>query len=139
MDTFEVTGEHGFDVEVRGESYHMQDVLAAAQGPSREVEGDRLRCEIRVCLRRQPDNRYDENAIVVLSEHGCELGHVAREIAASYAPVFDRAAGLGEIQCAACVVGRNVSGVGWRAGVWLGLPTAEALEAALATIDQSQL
>jgi len=134
---FEVTDEHDFDVEVRGESFHMQDVLAAARGPRRVVEGDRLRCEIRVHLRRQPDNRYDENAIVVLSEHGRELGHVAREVAASYAPVFDRAVGLQEVRCAACVFGRNVSDGGWRAGVWLGLPTAEALAAALATVDHA--
>jgi hypothetical protein len=131
---FEVTGEHGFDVEVRGESFHMQDVLAAACEPNRVVEGDRLRCEIRVRLRRQPDNKYDENAIVVLSEHGRELGHVAREVAASYAPVFDRVVGLHEVRCAACVFGRSVSDDGWRAGVWLGLPTAVTLAVALVAV-----
>jgi len=136
--TFEVTGEHGFDVEVRGESFHMQDVLAAARGPNRVVEGDRLRCEIRVRLRREPDNEYDENAIVVLSEHGRELGHVARKVAASYAPVFDRVVGLQEVRCGACVFGRSVSDGRWRAGVWLGLPTAKALAVALAAVDHAR-
>jgi hypothetical protein len=135
---FEVTGEHGFDVEVRGESFHMQDVLAAARGPSRVVEGDRLRCEIRVRLRREPDNEHDGNAIVVLSETGRELGHVAREVAASYAPVFDRVVGLQEVDCGACVFGRRVSDGGWRAGVWLGLPTAKVLGAALAARDHAR-
>ncbi len=135
---FEVSGEHGFDVEVRGESFHMEDVLAAARGPNRVVEGDQLRCEIRVCVRRQPANSYDKNAIVVLSEHGRELGHMGREIAASYAPVFDEVVGLREVRCAACVFGRNVEGAGWRAGVWLALPTADALAAALGRIDEAR-
>lgn len=102
------------------------------------VDGDHLRCEIRVLVRRQPANRYDKNAIVVLSEHGRELGHVAREIAASYAPVFDEVVGLREVRCAACVFGRNVKGAGWRAGVWLALPTANALAGALGTIDEAR-
>jgi hypothetical protein len=135
---FDVTGEHGFDVEVRGESFHMQDVLAAARGPNRVVEDDRMRCEIRVRLRRQPDNEYDKNAIVVLSEHDRELGHVARETAASYAPVFDRAADLQEVRCAACVFGRRVSDGAWRAGVWLGLPTPKVLAVALAAVDDAR-
>lgn len=129
MSVVEFAGPHGFDVEVRGESFHMRDVLAAAHAGPCEVADDRMRSEIMVRLQREPHNQYDANAIVVLSMSGNELGHVARETAARYAPVFDRFAGLGALECSACVFGRNVDGVGWRAGVWIALPTLKSLSA----------
>jgi hypothetical protein len=123
---FEADSAGAFDIEVRGESFHMDDVLASARRPNRTIDGDRLRCEIHVTLRREPHNKYDGNAIVVLGESGRELGHVARETAALYAPVLD-AARVPAVRCSACVFGRLVDGVGWRAGVWLDLPSPAAL------------
>ncbi len=107
----------------------MSDVLAAARREHCEVAGDRMRAEITVYLEREPQNRQDHNAIVVRCDRGRELGHVARELASEYAPVFDQIAGLDLVQCAACVYGRDIRGEGWRAGIWLALPTPKAMRA----------
>jgi HIRAN domain len=130
-----VSDDNGYGVEVRGESFHMNDVLAVARAVPPQVTGDRMRAEIRVRLRREPHNPHDPNAILVLAESGVELGHVCRELAAEYAPVFDRIAGLTEARCCACVYGRLVEDVGWRAGVWLSMPDADLL---LGELEEAQ-
>ncbi len=50
-----------------------------------------LRCSLRerVWLRREPDNKYDANAIEVVTQQGSQLGHLSRHLAARLAPYMD--------------------------------------------------
>ena len=45
-----------------------------------------------VVLEREPDNRHDANAILILNSAGDELGYVPREDAADMAPLLDTGA-----------------------------------------------
>ena len=41
-------------------------------------------------LVREPNNRYDPNAVKVLNVNGVQVGHIKRELAKSLAGVLDR-------------------------------------------------
>ncbi|XP_077988188.1 helicase-like transcription factor [Glandiceps talaboti] len=43
-----------------------------------------------VALEREPENRYDRNAIKVSSAYGAQVGHIKRELAAPLAQIVDR-------------------------------------------------
>jgi hypothetical protein len=78
----------GAKLAVVGES-HYQPALRKALRDARQREDHEL--AIDVFLVHEPDNPYDSNAIAVLSRHG-KIGHLSREMAAKYRPVFDRVA-----------------------------------------------
>ena len=40
-------------------------------------------------LKREPDNRFDHNAVVVLRQSGRPIGYLGRELALELAPCFD--------------------------------------------------
>jgi hypothetical protein len=50
---------------------------------------ERLNAGDAVLLEREPENRHDRNAIMILSEDGEELGYVPREHAREMAPLLD--------------------------------------------------
>lgn len=43
-----------------------------------------------VALEREPQNKYDRNAIKVVNVVRQQVGHIKREMAAALAPVMDR-------------------------------------------------
>ena len=44
----------------------------------------------RVWLKREPDNRFDRNAVAVQRQSGRPIGYLSRELALELAPRFDR-------------------------------------------------
>jgi hypothetical protein len=78
---------------VVGES-HYQDAIVKTLGfsPLDLMESDRHVFE--AVLVREPGNKYDPNAIGVYSSIG-QVGHLAREVAVDYGPVFEEIARQG--------------------------------------------
>lgn len=122
-----VSAEGRNTVQVVGES-HYQDALDSVCGGKTE-DGHNRSCH--AVLVRDPRNQYDGNAIGIQIE-GRPVGHLSREDAARYAPVFDQA------KCPAVAVDAVIRG-GWdrggsdqgHYGVSLDLPTPEELAADL--------
>ncbi len=75
----------------RARPLHRCDFIVAGAGRSAErreaCEG--LQVGERVALDREPENRHDANAILILNAAGDELGYVPREDAAEMAPLLD--------------------------------------------------
>lgn len=75
----------------RARPLHRGDFIVAGAGRSAErreaCEG--LQIGERVVLEREPDNRHDANAILILNAAADELGYVPREYAAEMAPLLD--------------------------------------------------
>ena len=73
---------------------HRGDYLVAGACRSEERRDacERLDVGDSVELEREPDNRHDPNAILILSESGDELGYVPREHARVMAPLLDAGA-----------------------------------------------
>ena len=80
-----------YDCKVVGISYENADGT-----PRRAILRELAkRGEISLYLEREPSNRYDENAIKVLSkvaEEGYQIGHVPRDVAEVLAPSLDNGA-----------------------------------------------
>lgn len=83
----------GAHVAVVGES-HYQDAIVrtAALSPPDSEEPDRR--AFQAVLVREPGNKYDPNAVGVYSSVG-QLGHLLREAALEYGPVFEEIARQG--------------------------------------------
>jgi HIRAN domain-containing protein len=75
----------------RARPLHRGDFIVAGAGRSAERRAacESLRAGARVVLEREPDNRHDANAILILNTAGDELGYVPREDAAVMAPLLD--------------------------------------------------
>lgn len=84
-----------------GESHYQPALRKALRGAVEREDGE---LTIDVFLVHERDNAYDSNAIAVLSRHG-KVGHLSRDMAAKYRPVFDRVAELGHdgVACTALV------------------------------------
>jgi HIRAN domain len=81
----------GARVGVVGES-HYQDALGkTAKLATVDENGERV---FRAILVHEPENEHDPNAIAVWSEVG-QIGHLSREAAAEYQPVFAQIARQG--------------------------------------------
>jgi hypothetical protein len=120
-----------FEVEVRGESFH-QDTISKLVGTSGNVQtdGDRRRATLRAWLRPEPENPHDPNAVLVAALSGHPLGHLPRELCASYQRVLNEVGDRARIWCEACAFGRCVEGR-WNYGIWLDLPSAIELRTVL--------
>jgi hypothetical protein len=83
----------GAHVSVVGES-HYQDAIVktVSLSPLDLLEPDR--CVFQAVLVREPRNKYDPNAIGVYSSVG-QVGHLSREAAVEYNPVFEEIARQG--------------------------------------------
>lgn len=66
-----------------GESFNNSD------GTSRQSELLMTMPGERATLRREADNPYDANAVLVLSARGVGIGHLSREDAVALAPIID--------------------------------------------------
>ncbi len=83
----------GAYVAVVGESHYQDAILkTAAVSPADDEEPDR--CAFQAVLVREPGNAYDSNAVGVYSSFG-QLGHLSREAAIKYGPVFEEIARQG--------------------------------------------
>lgn len=82
-ETFRAAMKYGQEVEVAGESYDNLDGVARRDVIATLKVGDMLQ------LIREPDNRYDPNAILVQSFQGA-IGYVCSRDAAEIAPWMDR-------------------------------------------------
>jgi hypothetical protein len=67
-------------------------VAGAKRSAERREACDLLSVSESVILEREPDNRHDGNAILVLTNAGDELGYVPRELAKEMAPLLDSGA-----------------------------------------------
>ena len=76
-----------FIAPVRGATFRIKE-----QPEVKEII-ESLRAEEEVTLQREPDNRFDENAIKVLADGGrWFIGYVGKEFAADIAPDMDNGA-----------------------------------------------
>jgi hypothetical protein len=82
-ETFRAVMKFGREVEVAGESYDNPDGVARRDVIATLKVGDMLQ------MIREPDNRYDPNAILVQSFQGA-IGYVCSRDAAEIAPWMDR-------------------------------------------------
>lgn len=75
----------------RARPLHRGDFIVAGAGRSAERRAacEGLQVGDQVVLEREPDNRHDANAILILNTAGDELGYVPREDAAVMAPLLD--------------------------------------------------
>jgi hypothetical protein len=97
----EATDQHVrlVEIEIVGESF-CQSELERIAG-RKEPDGKSQRCG--VTLRREPDNKYDDNAVRV-EVMGLGVGHVARPSAAVLSPAMQVHSG-GVIEAKALIVG----------------------------------
>ncbi|PTL78675.1 HIRAN domain-containing protein [Vitiosangium sp. GDMCC 1.1324] len=96
----------GSTVHVVGESHYQPALERLAGGRSDES----VRVDVVATLKREPDNRYDTNAVVVLIE-GRQVGYLSREDAPVFQPLLKEMEARGEVAtCSAVIVG------GWDRG-----------------------
>jgi ssDNA-binding Zn-finger/Zn-ribbon topoisomerase 1 len=95
------------DLDVVGESFHH----AALAGIRAALHDTSPGFEVRVValLRREPENKYDRNAIAVYV-HGAQVGHLDRYDAEEYQPLLKRAGG--ELWVQAVLMGGRMTPVG---------------------------
>ncbi len=127
-----------FEIEVRGES-HYQDAIVDCVSASVVAQSSELAChaEFSVRLVREPENRYDANAVAVTSVTGRTLGYLPRELARDFAPTLDRVYGFVAVQSPARAYGRRDRPSGpWNFGIWLDLPDPTDIAEVLGDLDQ---
>ena len=90
---------------VRGESYHQDDIYAAAGARA----GEQVLLPVAVTFTREPSNRYDKNAIRA-EVAGHLVGYMAREYAAQLAGLLD-SAGCSSFAVAGLIRGNRMLGV----------------------------
>ncbi len=73
-----------FHSKVAGVTYDNPDGTGRQDLIRQCRAGDRLRS------RREPDNRYDPNAVAVCTESGVRIGYLSSRLAAELAPLLDR-------------------------------------------------
>lgn len=80
----------------RARPLHRGDfiIAGAMRSAERREACDTLVVAERVLFEREPDNRHDKNAILILTEAGDELGYVPREDAREMAPLLDAGASV---------------------------------------------
>jgi len=126
-----------FETEVHGESHYQAAIADCVSASDLEQSSD-LACHAGFSARlvREPNNRYDANAVAVTSVTGRTLGYLPRELAPAFAPVLD---GLGDrmaVQSPARAYGRRDQPSGsWNFGIWLDLPDPADLAEALGDLD----
>lgn len=141
FDAVDLRGVGQYSVEVHGESHHVSALVEmlgdAALNPPRG-RYERVRVQANVVLCPEPENRFDPNAVMVLSrENGAQVGYMTRDDAARYSPVLrdllDVHRCLGS--CHAMLVGGHHDGQ-WMIGVYMDLEEPEL--ALLAPPDENE-
>jgi hypothetical protein len=120
----------GFELAIVGESHYMAELRALAK--RRSAAGAPV--EFVATLIREPENPFDPNAIVVMSDRGNTIGYLTREDAVDYGPVLAAVLAAGQTaQCRAKLIGGTV---GKRnIGVWLDIDPPDELLARLTARD----
>jgi hypothetical protein len=108
-------------VSVVGESHYQEAIvhtIALSQPDTREPD----RHAFQAVLVREPDNKYDPNAVGVYSSVG-KVGHLSREAAVEYGPVFEEVARQG-VRAGVCVglIGRRDDSVPYGVVLRLSIP-----------------
>lgn len=101
LEQFKAEIDYSFHSRVAGTSFKTKD------GHSRQAVLKHLKPMDILLLSREPNNKYDDNAVLVLTAEAKDIGHLPREIAAEIAPELDS----GKLWIAA------ISGVGRPSGV----------------------
>jgi hypothetical protein len=111
--------DHG-RVQVVGESYYQDAIKSAVINLLRDGEV----YEATAVLMREPDNKYDSNAVAVYLESSGKVGHLSRDVAIAYQPLLQRLAQKKMVgSCRAIVVGGTIDKPSW--GVFLDLADPE--------------
>jgi len=109
---------HGDSVEVVGESFYRDALLAATGRRGNEY----VRHPVVAALIREPDNAYDPNAVGVWVE-GRKVGHLSVADAIEYQGALLRLGANGKVlACDALICARDGTP---NLGVWLELPCAD--------------
>jgi HIRAN domain len=95
-------GDGDFECEVVGESRYQEALSMITGGKTKD--GHEFECEAK--LIREPDNRFDPNAVFVTID-GMKVGYLSREHAVTMAAIF-KEHGLAEARADAVIVG------GWK-------------------------
>ena len=77
-------GGHSIDIRVVGVTFPNPD------GSSRQAVIKVIEEAQAISLRREPENEYDPNAIVVETQDGEQCGYIPRDYAQMYAPLLDK-------------------------------------------------
>lgn len=89
---------------------------------------------------REPDNRYDADAVAVTSITGRTLGYLPRELAPEFAPILDRVRRFAIVQTPARAYGRrDRPSAPWNFGIWMDLPDPDDFADALGGLDQETI
>jgi hypothetical protein len=112
---------------VAGESFYGEAIAKTLPTCWSDEEDDRV---FRAILLAEPDNEYDSNAVGVWSPLG-KVGHLPRDEAALYRPLFDeiRRRGYDGGSCEAVMKGGSPDKP--NIGIWLRLSRPEVCFAAL--------
>ena len=127
----------GAHVAVVGESHYLDAIVGTVElSPLDSEEPDRH--AFRAVLVREPRNKYDPNAIGVYSSVG-RVGHLSREAAIEYRPVFDEIArrGAGAGVCVG-LIGRRSEGVPYGIVLRLSIPRICLDELAMESLPPSE-
>ena len=99
----EDVGCGSFDTQVVGESQYQAAIARAAAASTERADGYPV---IFVGLVREPDNKFDSNAVQVHASSIGVVGYLERSRAAEWAPFLDRLARKGEhAACRAIIIG----------------------------------
>ena len=119
-----------FDLPIVGES-HYQRPLSIAKKAVKDYNGKGY---ISVILAREPDNKYDTNAVKVMTEGMDTIGYLSRKNAKRYQEALELWEGEGyHVRCQAVLAG----GVGSKTsiGAWLDLAQPEDIKAKFESPD----
>jgi hypothetical protein len=72
-----------------GDPRELTTKVAGVTYDNRALVVERLVVGERLLLRRDPTNRYDKNAVAVMTLSGAQAGFIPKELAARLAPVMD--------------------------------------------------
>ena len=113
-------------VDIVGESHYVDALKRAKQG----AEKDGSKNVVTTVLVREPDNKFDKNAIqvcAVVNEEMDLIGYLSRKRAMDYREVVDLWQIKGYcVRCKAALFGGEGRKV--NIGVWLALPDPEEIE-----------
>ena len=113
-----------FSLGIVGES-HYQKTLANAKRNAKDYKGVAY---INVNLSLEPENQYDQNAIIVTTEQLETIGYLSREDAKRYNEAFNLWASTGRsIQCQAKLIGGKAHKK--QIGAWLDIDTPDVIVA----------
>jgi hypothetical protein len=111
----------GAHVAVVGESYYQEAIVRTVELSPLDLE-EPDRHAFQAVLVREPGNKYDANAVGVYSSVG-KVGHLSREAAIEYGPVFEEIArqGAGAGVCVG-LIGRRSEAVPYGIVLRLSIP-----------------